>query len=284
MAPSVLDSVAGLRGAVAAWRAAGLTVALVPTMGALHEGHMALVRAARAHGGRTVVSLFVNPTQFAPDEDFALYPRDPADDLAKLAEAGVEAAFMPPTDAIYPPGFATSVHVDGVTAGLESATRPQFFTGVATVVTKLLLQCLPDVALFGEKDYQQLATVRRLVADLDIPCRIQAVPTVRAADGLALSSRNAYLSAEERRVAPRLFEVLSRMAAALSQGAKSADAVANGTTALRAAGFDRIDYLAVCDAETLAPVESITVPARVLAAAWLGETRLIDNVPVNPAD
>ena len=284
MAPSILDSVAGLRGAVAAWRAAGLTVALVPTMGALHEGHMALVRAARAHGGRTVVSLFVNPTQFAPDEDFALYPRDPADDLAKLAEAGVEAAFMPPTDAIYPPGFATSVHVDGVTAGLESATRPQFFAGVATVVTKLLLQCLPDVALFGEKDYQQLATVRRLVADLDIPCRIEAVPTVRDADGLALSSRNAYLSAEERRVAPRLFEVLSWMAAALSQGAMSADAVANGTAALSAAGFDRIDYLAVCDAETLAPVESITVPARVLAAAWLGETRLIDNVPVNPAD
>ena len=284
MAPSILDSVAGLRGAVAAWRADGLTVALVPTMGALHEGHMALVRAARAHGGRTVVSLFVNPTQFAPDEDFALYPRDPADDLAKLAEAGVEAAFMPPTDAIYPSGFATTVHVEGVTAGLESATRPHFFTGVATVVTKLLLQCLPNVALFGEKDYQQLATVRRLVADLDIPCRIEAVPTVRDADGLALSSRNAYLSAEERRVAPRLFEVLSWMAAALSQGAMSADAIANGTTALSAAGFTRIDYLAVCDAETLAPVERITAPARVLAAAWLGQTRLIDNVPVNPAD
>ena len=284
MAPSILDSVAGLRGAVAAWRADGLTVALVPTMGALHEGHMALVRAARAHGGRTVVSLFVNPAQFAPDEDFALYPRDPADDLAKLAEAGVEAAFMPPTDAIYPPGFATTVHVDGVTAGLESATRPHFFEGVATVVTKLLLQCLPDVALFGEKDYQQLATVRRLVADLDIPCRIEAVPTVRTADGLALSSRNAYLSAKERRVAPRLFEVLSWMAAALSQGAKSVDAIANGTAALRAAGFTRIDYLAVCDAETLAPVERISAPARVLAAAWLGETRLIDNVAVSPAD
>ena len=284
MAPSVLDSVAGLREAVGAWRADGLTVALVPTMGALHEGHMALVRAARAHGGRTVVSLFVNPAQFAPDEDFALYPRNLADDLAKLAGAGVEAAFVPPTDAIYPPGFATTVHIDGVTAGLESASRPHFFEGVATVVTKLLLQCLPDVALFGEKDYQQLATVRRLVADLDFPCRIEAVPTVRAADGLALSSRNVYLSAEERRVAPRLFEVLSWMAAALSQGAKSADAIANGTSALRAAGFTRIDYLAVCDAETLAPVERISAPARVLAAAWLGETRLIDNVAVSPAD
>ena len=284
MAPSVLDSVAGLRGAVAAWRADGLTVALVPTMGALHEGHMALVRAARAHGGRTVVSLFVNPTQFAPDEDFALYPRDPADDLAKLAEAGVEAAFMPPTDAIYPPGFATAVHVDGVTAGLESATRPQFFTGVATVVTKILLQCLPDVALFGEKDYQQLATVRRLVVDLDIPagskrCLPCAMPTASRSPRATPISRR-----KSAGLPPRLFEVLSWMAAALSQGAKSADAVSHGTAALSAAGFDRIDYLAVCDAETLAPVERITAPARVLAAAWLGETRLIDNVPVNPAD
>ena len=282
MAPSVIDSIAGLREAVAAWRNDGLTVALVPTMGALHEGHMSLVRTAHAHGGRTVVSLFVNPTQFAPDEDFALYPRQQADDLAKLAEAGVEAAFMPPTMAIYPPGFATTVRVEGVTAGLEGASRPHFFDGVATVVTKLLLQCLPDVALFGEKDYQQLVTVRRLVADLDIPCQIEAVPTVRAEDGLALSSRNVYLSAEERRVAPRLFEVLSWMAAALAQGAPSADAVSNGRAALTAAGFTRIDYLAVCDAETLASVEGISAPARVLAAAWLGETRLIDNVVVNP--
>ena len=284
MAPAVIESVAGLREAVGAWRANDLTVSLVPTMGALHEGHMALVRAARALGGRTVVSLFVNPAQFAPDEDFDLYPRNTDDDLAKLAEAGVDAVFMPTVDTVYPPGFATTVHVDGVTAGLESAARPHFFDGVATVVAKLLLQCLPDVALFGEKDYQQLATVRRLVADLDIPCRIEAVPTVRDADGLALSSRNVYLSAEERRIAPRLFEVLSWMAAALAQGATSADATANGTAALTAAGFTRIDYLAVCDAETLAPVERIAAPARVLAAAWLGETRLIDNVPVAPAD
>ncbi|MDD9991071.1 MAG: pantoate--beta-alanine ligase [Rhodospirillales bacterium] len=281
--PALLDSVAGLRESVAAWRADGLTVALVPTMGALHEGHMALVRAARAHGGRTVVSLFVNPTQFAPDEDFALYPRTQADDLAKLAEAGVEAVFMPPTKAIYPPGFATTVRVEGVTAGLEGASRPHFFDGVATVVTKLLLQCLPDVALFGEKDYQQLVTVRRLAADLDIPCRIEAVPTVRAADGLALSSRNAYLSAEERRIAPKLFEVLTWMAAALGEGATSANAIAHGTALLKDAGFARIDYLAVCDAEMLEPVVRVEGPARVLAAVWLGETRLIDNVPVSPA-
>ncbi len=280
---AVLDSVAALREAVAAWRAEGLTVALVPTMGALHEGHMALVRAARAQAARTVVSIFVNPAQFAPGEDFLLYPRNPADDLARLAEAGVEALFMPPAEAVYPPGFATAVRVDGVTVGLESAARPHFFAGVATVVTKLLLQCLPDVALFGEKDYQQLATVRRLVADLDIPCRIEAVPTVRAADGLALSSRNAYLSAEERRAAPALFRVLSGMAAALAEGARSADEVVRGSAALRAAGFGRVDYLAVCDAGTLAPVARVSDPARVLAAAWLGETRLIDNVPVNPA-
>ena len=283
MAPSVIESVGGLREAVTGWRADGLTVALVPTMGALHEGHMALVRAARARAGRTVVSLFVNPAQFAPDEDFALYPRSPADDLAKLAEAGVEAVFMPPTDAIYPPGFATTVRVEGVTAGLEGAFRPHFFDGVATVVTKLLLQCLPDVALFGEKDYQQLVTVRRLVADLDIPCRIDAVPTVRAADGLALSSRNAYLSREERRIAPKLFEVLSWMVEALAGDTKPADAIAEGTAALTAAGFAPIDYLAICDAETLVPVERLSLPARVLAAAWLGETRLIDNVPVDAA-
>ena len=283
MKPAVLDSVAALREAVAAWRAEGLTVALVPTMGALHEGHMALVRAARAQAARTVVSIFVNPAQFAPGEDFLLYPRNPADDLDRLAEAGVEALFMPPAEAVYPPGFATAVRVDGVTVGLESAARPHFFAGVATVVTKLLLQCLPDVALFGEKDYQQLATVRRLVADLDIPCRIEAVPTVRAADGLALSSRNAYLSVEERRAAPALFRVLSGMAAALAEGARSVDEVVRGAAALRAAGFGRVDYLAVCDAGTLAPVARVSGPARVLAAAWLGETRLIDNVPVNPA-
>ena len=283
MKPAVLDSVAALREAVAAWRAEGLTVALVPTMGALHEGHMALVRAARAQAARTVASIFVNPAQFAPGEDFLLYPRNPADDLARLAEAGVEVVFMPPAEAVYPPGFATAVRVEGVTVGLESAARPHFFAGVATVVTKLLLQCLPDVALFGEKDYQQLATVRRLVADLDIPCRIEAVPTVRAADGLALSSRNAYLSAEERRAAPALFRVLSGMAAALAEGARPADEVVRGSAALRAAGFGRVDYLAVCDAGTLAPVARVSDPARVLAAAWLGETRLIDNVPVNPA-
>ena len=220
-APAVIGSVAGLRETVARWRAEGRTVALVPTMGALHEGHMALVRTARAEAARTVVSLFVNPAQFAPGEDFIRYPRDPAADLAKLAAAGVEVAFTPPVEAVYPPGFATTVTVSGVTAGLEGAARPHFFAGVATVVTKLLLQCLPDVAVFGEKDYQQLVTIRRLARDLDIPCRIRAAPTVRAADGLALSSRNAYLSPPRRATAAALFRVLRGMAAALADGEAS---------------------------------------------------------------
>ena len=278
--PAVLESVAGLRETVARWRAAGRTVALVPTMGALHQGHMALVRAARTDAARTVVSLFVNPAQFAPGEDFAHYPRAPAADLARLAAAGVEAAFAPPVEAVYPPGFATTVTVDGVTAGLEGAVRPHFFTGVATVVTKLLLQCLPDVAVFGEKDYQQLVTIRRLVRDLDIPCRVRAVPTVRAADGLALSSRNAYLSPPQRAAAATLFRVLRGMAGALADGASVGAQEAAGAAALTDAGFTAIDYVAVRDAETLAPVERVSAPARVLAAARLGRVRLIDNVAV----
>lgn len=278
--PAVLESVAGLRKTVARWRAAGRTVALVPTMGALHEGHMALVRAARADAARTVVSLFVNPAQFALGEDFARYPRDPAADLAKLAAAGVEVAFAPPVEVVYPPGFATTVTVDGVTAGLEGAARPHFFAGVATVVTKLLLQCLPDVAVFGEKDYQQLVMIRRLVRDLDIPCRIRAVPTVRAGDGLALSSRNAYLSPPQRATAATLFRVLRGMAEALADGASVGTQEAAGAVALTDAGFTAIDYVAVRDAETLAPAERISAPARVLAAARLGRVRLIDNVAV----
>ena len=281
MAPAVLQSVASLREAIAAWRAEGRDVALVPTMGALHDGHMALVRAARANAARTVVSLFVNPAQFAPDEDLALYPRDPRQDLARLDAAGADAAFMPFVEEIYPPGFATAVTVEGVTAGLEGAARPHFFAGVATVVTKLLLQCLPDIAVFGEKDYQQLVTIRRLVRDLDIPCRLEAVPTVRERDGLALSSRNAYLSATERETAAALFRVLSELAAALAGGERVIDQVNRGTAALAAAGFTRVDYVAVCDAETLAPVPRIAAPARVLAAARLGAIRLIDNVPID---
>jgi pantoate--beta-alanine ligase len=283
MAPAVLKSVAALRETVAAWRSAGGDIALVPTMGALHAGHMALVSAARADAARTIATIFVNPTQFAPTEDFAAYPRGHAEDLAKLEAAGVDAVFMPAADAMYPPGFATTVSVAGVTDGLEGASRPHFFNGVATVVAKLLLQCLPDSAFFGEKDYQQLITVRRMARDLDIPCRIEAVPTVRDHDGVALSSRNAYLSGDERTTAAALFRVLSEMADALAVGANVIDEVNRGIAALRAAGFAQVDYVAVCDAETLVAVDRVKAPARVLAAAHLGATRLIDNVPVRPA-
>ncbi len=284
MATAPVTSVAHLREIVSAWRRENRRVALVPTMGALHAGHMALIAAARESAERTVVSLFVNPSQFGPGEDFRTYPRDLDGDLAKLAAADVDAAFMPAVGDVYPPGFATAVTVSDITADLEGAARPEFFRGVATVVAKLLMQCLPDVAIFGEKDYQQLAVIRRLARDLDIPCRIDAVPTVRDADGLALSSRNAYLSGEERRQASALFRTLEAAAERLANGGSAAEEVGRCEAALKAAGFGRVDYVAVRDAETLAPVAQIRTPARVLAAAWLGRTRLIDNVPVRPVE
>ena len=205
-------TVAALRARVAAWRAAGDAVALVPTMGALHEGHLALARAAAERAKRVVVSIFVNPAQFAPNEDFSTYPRDEAADMAKLASVGVDAVFAPDVAEMYPPGFATSITVAGPALGLESDFRPHFFGGVATIVAKLLLSCLPDAALFGEKDYQQLIVVRRMVADLAIPTEIVGLPTIREPDGLALSSRNAYLSPAERKLAPRLFAILNETA------------------------------------------------------------------------
>ena len=249
-------------------------------MGALHAGHTALVDAAQSAAERTIVSIFVNPTQFGPAEDFGGYPRDEAQDLRMLSEAGVDAAFIPLYDAMYPKGDATTVNVAGVTDGLESATRPQFFTGVATVVTKLLLQCLADAAVFGEKDYQQLLAVRRLVRDLAIPTEILSVPTVREADGLACSSRNVYLSPEERQIAAELIKVLLAMADRLKRGASPMDQADWGMAELRSAGFTQVDYVAVCDAETLMPVGNLERPARILAAVRLGGTRLIDTVAV----
>ncbi len=286
-AVAVLRTVCEVRGQVATWRARGDHVGLVPTMGALHEGHLALVRAACEGCDRVVVSIFVNPTQFGPDEDHAVYPRDEAGDLRKLQALGVDVAFTPEVAEMYPPGFATSVRVRGLTDGLCGAFRPHHFEGVTTVVTKLLIQVLPDVAFFGEKDYQQLQVIRRLVRDLDLPVPIEAVPTVREADGLALSSRNAYLSAAERRIAPRLYETLKSLSERLAGAAPvSADAVARevetAKQALERAGFTRIDYLEVRDAETLEPITNLERPARALAAAWLGNTRLIDNYPVPP--
>ncbi|MBE7197010.1 MAG: pantoate--beta-alanine ligase [Parafilimonas terrae] len=277
--PLHLSDLAALRATVARWRAAGEAVALVPTMGALHEGHLALVAEARRLARRVVVSIFVNPTQFGPAEDFARYPRDLASDLAALARAEADAAWTPDVATMYPPGFATRIEVTGLTEGLCGPLRPGHFSGVATVVTKLLNQVQPDIALFGEKDFQQLRVIQRTVADLDLPIAIRGVPTLREADGLALSSRNRYLTDEERRVAPALQETLSSIAAVARDGVPVAAALSEGAARLTAAGFT-VQYLALCDEDTLAPVEQITGPARVFVAAYLGRTRLIDNVPV----
>jgi pantoate--beta-alanine ligase len=277
----LVRTIVDLRSCIARWRKSDERIGLAPTMGALHGGHMALVRAARAGCDRVVATIFVNPKQFAANEDLGSYPRREAADLDMLRRAQVDVAFVPAADEIYPPGFATLVHVSGLTEGLCGAHRAGHFDGVATVVTKLLLQSLPDAAYFGEKDYQQLMVVRRLACDLDIPVRIEGVATFRETDGLALSSRNAYLTSEERRIAPTLARVLRRVAAAVAQ---TPDAVAaeltQGAAELREAGF-AVEYLEIRDAETLAPVTAeVTAAARVLAAVQLGRTRLIDNVPV----
>lgn len=270
---------AALRAEVSAWRGAGARVVLVPTMGALHRGHRALVETARTLGDRVVASIFVNPTQFGPNEDFSRYPRDLDADLALLAQAGADAAWTPEAATLYPPGFSTRIEVGGPAEGLCGAFRPGHFSGVATVVVKLLNQVRPDLALFGEKDFQQLQVIRRAVSDLDLAVEIGGVPTVREADGLALSSRNRYLTPDERAAAPRLHAVLSDIAAAIRDGQAAKAPIARGHDALAAAGF-AVQYLALCDADTLAPVERPAGPARVLAAAMLGRTRLIDNVAV----
>jgi len=279
---SVARSVEALRRAVAGWRGRRERIGLVPTMGAIHDGHLALVHAARAQNERVVASLFVNPRQFGPAEDFAGYPRDEAADCAAFRKAGVDLVFTPSVGEMYPPGFATTVHVGGVSEGLDGAFRPGHFEGVATVVCKLLLQCLPDAAYFGEKDYQQLMVVRRMARDLDIPVRVEGVPTVREPDGLALSSRNVYLSPEERRTAPLLNRVLREAAAAIiARPDDVAISLEHGLAALRAGGF-AVDYLELRGAADLAPLNRLAAPARLLAAARLGRTRLIDNAPVVP--
>ncbi|MGH7112406.1 MAG: pantoate--beta-alanine ligase [Stellaceae bacterium] len=274
-------TIADLRSRGAAWRKAGGPIGLVPTMGALHAGHLALVETARRDCERVIVSIFVNPKQFGPSEDFTAYPRREAGDLDLLRAAGVALVYLPAVAEMYPPGFATTVTVGGLGEGLCGRDRPGHFAGVATVVAKLLLQALPDAAYFGEKDYQQLLVIRRLAGDLNIPVRIVGVATVRAADGLALSSRNAYLSPRERQIAPTLARTLRAIAGALARAPdRVARELARGHSALAEAGF-AVEYLELCDAETLAPRASAAgPPARVFAAARLGRTRLIDNVPV----
>lgn len=269
-----------LRTQVAAWRRAGERVALVPTMGALHAGHLALVAAAKAAAERVVVSIFVNPTQFGPNDDFHRYPRPLAQDIAHLRTARADAAWLPDVATMYPSGFATRIHVDGITEPLEGRFRPGHFDGVATVVAKLFQQVAPDVALFGEKDFQQLSLIRRMTQDLDIPVRIQGVPTLREADGLALSSRNQYLSAEERAVAPQLHAAMQVARDAIRSGLSTTAVLREAKAHVVKHGFREVDYLDLRHAETLEPLTEYREPARLLAAAWLGTTRLIDNIPM----
>ena len=311
---NIVRTVAELRQATTAWRSEGRTLALVPTMGALHAGHLALVERATESADRTLVSIFVNPSQFAPNEDLARYPRDELGDVAKLIEAGCDLVWAPTTQDMYPEGFATHIVPGGAALGLESTARPHFFGAVATVCGKLFAAAAPDFALFGEKDYQQLCVIRQLVRDLSLPLRIVSVPTVREADGLALSSRNAYLSHQQRAIAPELYRVICEVAAKAAGAMPEIDGAAdrrkaprpapllpepgrpkdepqlsaldpicaNAVDELGRAGFTKIDYVAVREAETLKVVSAPTArPLRGLAAVRLGETRLIDNVPAN---
>lgn len=280
--PEIIETVAALRACVRQWRAAGEAVALVPTMGALHAGHVELVELARARARRVIVSIFVNPTQFGPGEDFSRYPRTLDADLDKLAAVGADAVFHPSAAEMYPDGFAATVVVAGpAVAGLEDRFRPTHFQGVATVVTKLLLQAMPDVAIFGEKDFQQLAVIRRMVRDLDIPVEIVGAPTLREDDGLALSSRNIYLDARQRKLAPDLHTAMQWAARRIVEGTPIPEALKDASAAISASGFV-IDYIEVRDAGTLAPPTPDQKPAelRLLAAARMGTTRLIDNIPV----
>jgi len=276
-------TVAELRRVVDAWQRAGERAALVPTMGALHRGHLALVERGRALCPRVVASLFVNPTQFGPNEDFSRYPRDEAKDAALLAGVGCDLLYAPDVAEMYPEGFATTVDPGPIAARQCGPFRLGHFAGVATVVTKLLLQSRADVALFGEKDFQQLQVIRRVARDLDIPAAIEGVPTVRETSGLALSSRNVYLTPEQRAVAPALYRTLRETARRIEAGDGVAAATADGLETLQRAGFTSVDYLDVADAETLGPLTRLDRPGRILAAVWLGKTRLIDNIAVVPA-
>ncbi|MGN6424579.1 MAG: pantoate--beta-alanine ligase [Asticcacaulis sp.] len=268
-----------LRRQVAHLRKDGARLAFVPTMGALHEGHLDLVRHAKTLADKVVVSIFVNPLQFAPTEDLDRYPRNEAGDVALLEGVGCDLVYLPTPDVLYPEGFVSRIEMNGPALGLESDFRPHFFSGVATVVAKLFNQVRPDIAVFGEKDYQQLAVIRALVRDFDMAIDIIGLATVREADGLALSSRNAYLSPQERAIAPKLHQALQGVRSALLAGEDADAAIANASAFLQGAGFGQIDYIALRDAETLSDVRP-NRPRRLLAALWLGKTRLIDNIAV----
>jgi pantoate--beta-alanine ligase len=279
--PQIIHSLPALARTLARWRARRERIGLVPTMGALHAGHLALVKRAQRRADRVIVSIFVNPTQFAPTEDLKTYPRTFDADVVALARIGADLVWAPSVEAMYPRGFATRIVPEGpAIVGLEDAFRPHFFAGVATVVAKLFVQCDADIAAFGEKDYQQLKVVTQMARDLDLKTRIVAVPTVREADGLALSSRNAYLSAAERATAPMLHRALLACADKITAGHEIAGALTEGRATLAQTGFV-VDYLEARNADTLGPVQSAKDgPLRLLVAARLGKTRLIDNIAV----
>lgn len=278
--PSLIRSERALRQRVAARRKKGDSIALVPTMGALHDGHLSLVRRATSMADRTIVTIFVNPTQFGANEDLDRYPRDEASDLRDLGEYGVDLVFAPPVDLMYPENFATTVSLEGpATAGLEDRFRPHFFAGVATVVAKLLILCAPDIAIFGEKDFQQLLVIRQMAKDLNIPVKIEGAPTIREPDGLAMSSRNQYLTPGQRLIAPMLYAVLKDCALKMGRGASVNRTLGAGKTKLGRSGF-RLDYLEARDSITLAPLDKKSKgEIRLIVAGWLGDTRLIDNIP-----
>ncbi len=275
-----LLSVSELRDYVAENRAMGKRIAFVPTMGALHDGHLELVCQGLARADICIPYIFLNPKQFAPTEDLASYPKTLQADLEKLRGVNASAVYLPAAADVYPENFVTKVSLGGAALPLEGEFRPVMFEGVATVLTKMFLRCLPDIALFGEKDYQQLCVIRSFVRDLDIPVEIIGVPTVREADGLAMSSRNAYLTGGERAIAARLHETLQYMARRVNAGEPLETVERDAAQALLEAGFQKVDYITVRDAQTLLPPDARTTNRRILAAAILGKARLIDNIPL----
>lgn len=276
----IVRTVEDLRQKVSAWRKEGLRVGLVPTMGALHHGHLSLVDAIAAKADKIVVSIFVNPTQFGAGEDLDAYPRQEKEDCAKLAATKADLVFAPSASEMYPDGHVTKVSLSGITALLEGAKRPGHFDGVATIVTKLLMQCLPDVAIFGEKDYQQLAVIRQFVRDLDIPVEIMGGKLIREIDGLAASSRNAYLNKTDRQVAGQFNLILRQLVSDVQDGGDLRRAEEDARGKLLKAGFSAVDYVTVADSNTLEPLEKLTNGARVLAVARIGGVRLLDNMAV----
>lgn len=264
------------------WREGRTNLGLVPTMGALHEGHMSLIQQSNQLCGETIATIFVNPMQFAPNEDFASYPRDEELDIAKLEQVGTSAVYLPRPEEMYPAGFSTVVYVKGITEDLCGITRPGHFDGVCTVVAKLFHQIQPEAAFFGEKDYQQLQIIRRMVRDLDIPVTVRGCPIIREPDGLAMSSRNRYLAPEEREIATYIHKMLNRVAGRVLESPHPDEALQWGRDQLLQVGFSKVDYLQLRDADTLLPIDAVNRPARLLVAARLGRTRLIDNLPILP--